>query len=170
MRKLGIALVAAVAIASAGTAVVAQNWNAEPLYGTITLTTGFMPDPYVHGTPVIAGGADAVANLGIMDPTGGACRGYINAAAPDMRLHYTAGTTFPLRVYVVPQNPGADLTLLVNLPDTTWRCNDDFSGLSPLVHIDNPPSGQYDIWVGTYSATGVVPSTFFVSELTSSQP
>ncbi|MCC5935567.1 MAG: hypothetical protein JJU35_15070, partial [Balneolales bacterium] len=39
-------------------------------------------------------------------------------------------------------------------PDGSWYCNDDaFSGtFNPMVIFDNPAAGQYDIWVGTYSA------------------
>ena len=165
MRKYIVASVVAGFLMCAGTALVAQNWNAAPLYGTLNLVTGFMPDP--QSLAIQAGGADAVANLGIYDPTGGACRGYINSGAPDVRVHYTSGTTYPIRFYV---SSATDTTLLVNLPDTTWRCNDDYSGLNPLVHIDGPPAGQYDIWIGTYAAIAPTPATFFVTELTSNGP
>ena len=165
MRKL-IASLAVTGIAlAAGSALMAQNFNAAPLYGTLTLTTGFSPDP--QQVSIQAGGSNAVSSLGIVDPTGGTCTGYINAAAPDVRVHYTAGTTYPLRFYV---QAAADTTLLVSMPDTSWRCNDDFAGFNPLVNLVSPPSGQYDIWIGTYLASASTPATFFVTELASSGP
>jgi hypothetical protein len=137
--------IAALAVTLVSGMLFAQNWSAAPLYGTLTLTTGFTPDPsYVQ---VQAGGYNDVGTLGIQDPTGGNCNGYIAAAQPDVRVHYVAGTTYPLRFYV---QSAADTTLIVNMPDSTWRCNDDFAGLNPLIQIANPPSGQYDIWVGVW--------------------
>ena len=184
MRKFVVAFISVAALCVAGfSTLTAQtvNWNAAPLYGTATIVTGFTPDPYVHPTTVQAGGASQVCTSWnsatcdggvqtIIDPTGGSCVGYINPGAPDVRVQYTAGTTYPIRFYAMPLDGSSDLTLLVNQPDTTWRCNDDHSGWNPLVHIDYPQSGQYDIWVGTYSAGAIVPATFYVTELTSVGP
>ena len=150
---------------AAGSLLMAQDFTAEPLYGNLTLVTGFTPDP--QSLEVRAGGSDDVSGLAIVDPTGGSCRGFINAAAPDVRVNYTAGTTYPIRFYV---QSAADTTLLVNLPDTSWRCSDDYAGFNPLVNIDSPPSGQYDIWIGTYSAGAPSPATFFVTELSTNGP
>ena len=36
---------------------------------------------------------------------------------------------------------------------------------NPLLGWDNPQSGQYDIWVGTYSSGSGEPATLFISEL-----
>ena len=143
----------------------AQGWlTAEPLYGTYTLNTGFTPDP--QSVDVVAGGAEPASNIGAPAH----CVGSIVSAQPDVRLHYTAGTTFPLRFYAVST---VDTTLVVNAADGNWYCNDDgataTAGLNPVVDIPNPPSGQYDIWVGTW-AGGTGNATVFVTELLSNGP
>jgi hypothetical protein len=164
MRQTLLVVAALGALSVSGT-LFAQNFGADPLYGTLTLNTGFMPDP--RSVEVQAGGADDVATLGITDPTGGTCTGMIAAAQPDVRVHYTAGTTFPLRFYV---QSTADTTLLVNLPDATWRCNDDTVGLNPVIQIDSPPSGRYDIWIGTFRTGTPQAATLNVTELSSNGP
>lgn len=164
MRRITLTITAVAIMMVAGT-LLAQNWGAEPLYGSLNLNTGFTPDP--QSVAVQAGGESAVSTLAISDPTGGFCAGYIAAGQPDVRLNYTAGTTWPLRIYVQSMT---DTTLLVNLPDTTWRCNDDYAGLNPLIHLDTPPSGHYDIWIGTYSPGSIEPATLYVSELSSMGP
>ena len=35
--------------------------------------------------------------------------------------------------------------------------------LNPLLYWANPPSGQYDIWVGTSSSGDYAPATLFIS-------
>ena len=50
-------------------------------------------------------------------------------------------------------NSKADTTLLVNLPNGQWIANDDGGdGLNPLIRLPQPPSGRYDIFVGTVDA------------------
>jgi hypothetical protein len=59
-----------------------------------------------------------------------------------------------------------DTVLLVNTPDGEWHCNDDYSGLNPALTFEAPQEGQYDIWVGTYSATNgdYPPATLAVTQ------
>ncbi len=120
----------------------AQNVGGTPLFGNVTLTSGFTPDPHVIA--VNAGGPDSAAD------NGASCTGYIAADQPDYRINYASGT-YPLGVFV---RSSTDTTLIVNAPDGSWHCNDDFSQLdasSPGIVFTTPTSGQYDIWVGTYS-------------------
>lgn len=114
------------------------DYSAQPLYGTVNLNAGFLPDP--HTVPVAAGGPNPATGLGP------GCQGYINNAQPDVRLNFQGGS-YPLNIYVSSQ---ADTTLVVNLPNGQWRCNDDAIGLNPWVQVQPALSGQYDIWVGTY--------------------
>lgn len=139
----------------------AQNYGAQPLYGTVTLSAGFMPDPNI--TQVQAGGSDSVSGLNLAAPAGDSCRGHINAAAPDVRLNFSGSGGF-LRVGVRAQS---DTTLVINMPDGSWRCADDTFGLNPALDFQNAPSGQYDIWVGTYSSGSPVPAEVLVTEFTS---
>ncbi len=129
------------------------DWSLDPSYGTANLETGFLPDPHV--VSIAAGGSQDAGPLG----TG--CRGMV-ASAPDYNLNYTAGSEYNL---FISASSTADLTLVVNAPDGTWHCSDDFSGLNPAVEFYGPQSGLYNIWVGTYSDLGELPpSTLFISE------
>ncbi|MDX1530565.1 MAG: hypothetical protein R3362_03485, partial [Rhodothermales bacterium] len=126
--------------------------GAQPLYGTASLSAGFSPDPHV--TSIDAGGSD-------QNPiSGSGCAGYINAERPDLDLNYSAGS-YSLFIYAQSQS---DTTLLVNLPDGSWVCSDDVAGTNPAVVMDRPLSGNYNVWVGTYSSSGTRPATVFFSE------
>jgi hypothetical protein len=74
-----------------------------------------------------------------------------------------------LRFFVRASGSG-DTTLLINDASGNWHCNDDSSGLNPMVSINNPPSGQYDIWVGSYRAGENLSSQLFITELRSQTP
>ena len=127
--------------------------GASPLYGTVNLSAGFSPDPQI--TNVQAGGSDA-------NPISGAgCAGYINASQPDIDLNYSAGS-YPLYIYV---RASSDTTLLVNLPDGSWVCSDDVNGRDPVVHLTQPQSGNYNVWVGTYSAGTTQQAGIYLSEV-----
>ncbi len=103
----------------------------------------------------VSGGSEDASHLG--DP----CVGFV-ANAPDIRLNYTSGT-LPL-IFTVQAE--ADTTLLVNGPGGDWTCDDDSGpGRNPLVVFDNPQSGQYDIWVGTFGAPENHPAVLSISEI-----
>lgn len=140
---------------SGGDGSVQLDWRASPTYGTVDLSTGFRPDPFTRS--VFAGGADAVPSLG------SECRGYVNASAPDVDLNFQAGG-MPLNIYV---SADTDVTLVINRPDGSWICSDDVDGSDPRVVMQKPQSGNYNIWIGTYSpSTGTLPaSVLYVSEL-----
>ncbi len=121
----------------------AQNVGGAPLYGTGSLDGGFSPDPFV--IEVQAGGNDPA------DDNGQFCTGYIADAQPDYRLTY-APTDYQLGIFVSAE---VDTTLIINAPDGSWFCNDDSTALdssNPGVLFSKPQSGQYDIWIGTYSS------------------
>jgi hypothetical protein len=64
-----------------------------------------------------------------------------------------------------------DAMLLINDPNGNWRCNDDsHGGLQPTVDFVNPISGQYDIWVGTYTASSGNPGALMITELEGNHP
>lgn len=147
-----LAVSAAVLAVTAGT-VVAQNYNRRPTFGTVNLVTNFQPDPYM--VPVTAGGNIPAERIG-----GPGCVGSI-ADPPDFRLNYTAGR-FPLYLAATSRS---DITLVVNLPNGRWVCNDDFKGTDPGIVLNNPMSGQYDIWVGHYNRGSGVPTQLIISEV-----
>ncbi len=154
------------------------DYNARANFGGGDLRTGFVPDPWPFRLSA-GGGRDAidVASLNLTDiVTGRPCTQSYVTRRPDFHFTFQAGSTFQMvRFYVVTEN-GADATLLINQPDTNWRCNDDHghsdwgSPLMPAIEFRNPGSGRYDIWVGTYDASSRNPATLYVTELESNHP
>lgn len=142
------------AILLAGTAgpALGQDVAGTPSFGTITLNTGFTPDP--RNVDVQAGGT-----LDATRVPAGDCHGFI-AGPPDVRVNYTAGS-LPLSFSV---NSSVDTTLIINTPDGHWSCNDDSNGLNPRISFDHPDSGQYDVWVGTMDNGNLHAARLSVSE------
>ncbi len=152
--KTMIGLVASLGLAAVAATATAQDYSADPSFGSVTLSAGFTPDP--HSRNLTAGGSIRAQDRF------STCRGYI-ANAPDYSVYYTAGSTFPL---IFSVDSDRDTTLVINGPDTRWYCDDDGGeGVNPLVRFGSPQSGRYDIWVGTYSSGSNVPATLFVSEV-----
>jgi hypothetical protein len=151
LKALLTASAAVLVFASTGIAV-AQNFELDPNYGTVELTAGFTPDPFVAS--VDSGGPTNAASVG--------CTGFVTDA-PDYRLNYTAGS-FPL---AIGATSSSDTTIVVNTPDGEWVCNDDYGpqGLDPLVVFSNPMSGQYDIWVGSFTEGDVQPAQLIITEV-----
>ncbi|MEQ9812541.1 MAG: hypothetical protein RLO50_07140 [Azospirillaceae bacterium] len=142
------------AMALVSGAALAQDFSLTPTFGEAELDTGFMPDP--QAVTLAAGGdIDAASSIGE------GCVGFI-ADAPDFRLYYSAGSTYDLAFFV---QSDADTTLVINAPDGSWHCNDDADGLNPAVGFDQPMSGQYDIWVGTYAEGAFPAAVLAVTEL-----
>ncbi|OYW46499.1 MAG: hypothetical protein B7Z08_05585 [Sphingomonadales bacterium 32-68-7] len=135
---------------------VGQDLSATATYETVTLQTGFTPDPYE--VSVISGGEVDASDLG------DTCDGFI-ADAPDVKLHYETGkgSDFPLYIYAVS---ASDTTLVVNGPDGSWYCDDDSGGdADPMVWFQDPQSGDYDIWLGSYEEGDNEDATLFISEI-----
>lgn len=144
--------IGAAAIAAAPAA--AQTISVQPHYGSITLDSGFVPDP--HTIQLQAGGTQDADRLG------DACWGYVSDA-PDYNLYYTAGS-FPLYISATSDS---DTVLIVNDPAGNWHCNDDImESLDSGVSFDRPSSGLYNIWVGRFGVQGeFVPAQLHISEL-----
>jgi protease YdgD len=141
LRQITLAALAA----TLATAPHAQDYALEPTFGVVSLQSGFSPE--TNWISLLAGGDVRSEytdwNLNIR------CAGYF-ADAPDFRVFFTPDDD-PLSFYVEARD---DTVLLVNTPDGEWHCNDDFSGLNPALTFETPLEGQYDIWVGTFSAVG----------------
>lgn len=131
----------------------APDYSLDPAYGGVELAAGFMPDP--HTVAIAAGGTLDASQI-----TG--CVGWI-APAPDYRVNWTAGSgQLPLTFHVTSD---ADTTLVINDAEGNWVCNDDADGLNPAVSFENAPSGQYDVWVGTYMQGDLEDSQLHVTEV-----
>jgi hypothetical protein len=130
------------------------DYNQSPYFGSGSLAAGFTSDPYT--VEMTSGGEVDVRYLG------SGCTGYA-AIAPDFRLNWS-GRSSELRIFFAGDD-GGDTALLINRPDGSWICNDDWGdSLDPLIVLDSPAAGQYDIWVASYSAGAFVPGTLYVTE------
>lgn len=106
---------------------------------TITLGTGFSPDPTIAtGT---SGGAREAATLS------SDCAGWVSAS-PDHVLELSAEMP-SLRIMAYGTEEDSDVTLVVRKPDGTYLCNDDSDGFHPMVE-GAMPQGRYEIFVGSY--------------------
>ena len=123
-----------------------------PTFGTVSLTSGFTPDPHTVEVNLGSSGVEAPAEAG--------CPGTFQVA-PDVDLQFETDGVLPLHLYV---RSSTDTVLLVNLPDGSWVCNDDGNSLDPDLLMDDPQEGLYDIWVGSYSAAGEGSATLYISE------
>jgi hypothetical protein len=134
--------------------------TADPNYGLIELTSGFVPDPTTR--QMLSGGTVDTRYIG------GGCRGYATAA-PDLSVRYTVqGFSSFLRFYF---EGNGDTTLIVNDPTGNWLCGDDSYGtLNPTIDINDPDSGRYDIWVGSYTSGATVSGTLSITELDGNHP
>ncbi|WP_375283742.1 hypothetical protein [Marinicauda pacifica] len=135
-------------------AAAAQSADLPPAQGSAELRAGFADDP--HSIGVRAGGPfDAQALTG-------SCYGYINEA-PNAVLQYQAGD-YDLFLSAASDE---DTMLAVSAPDGSVICDDDGAGegFNPGIHIEDPQSGRYAIWVGTYGAgVGLPPAMLHISE------
>ncbi|MEQ1856061.1 MAG: hypothetical protein ABL963_06315 [Longimicrobiales bacterium] len=118
----------------------------------LTLQSGFTPDPQTMA--IKAGGNIEVAE--------GSCDyGYI-AESGAMGLEFEAGV-LDLYFYV---ESDIDTMLLVQTPSQEMLCDDDGNGnLNPLVHVEEPESGVYVVFVGGYTQNEYRDATLHISEL-----
>jgi hypothetical protein len=135
------------------------NYSLPPNYGSTSLTSGFVPDPYTVG--VTGGGPVDVGYLG------GGCTGHATSA-PDFSVNYTAGAFPTLRFYFIGIN---DSTMVINTPSGSYVCVDDsFGTLNPTIDFNSPSSGRYDVWIGSYADGIFVSGTLYVTENTGNHP
>lgn len=137
------------------------DYRLQPNFGSEDLTSGFTPDPF--SVELTSGGPIDATYLD------GDCRGYATAA-PDFDVTYTAGDLSLLRFYFVADD-AEDTTLIINAPDGSWHCNDDAPGtIDPQFDFQDPASGLYDVWVGSYESGAEIDGTLYVTELESNGP
>jgi hypothetical protein len=155
MKRFTAAAVLAGAFLLHGPAL-AQDASAQALSGTVSLTSGFTPDP--HRVELTSGGPNNVSRLG------DSCVGYVSSS-PDFELQYTAGS-LPLIFRTVAEN---DTTLVINGPDGRWYCDDDsYAEGDAEVVFGDPSTGTYDVWVGSYAEGGGGDATLLITELADS--
>lgn len=148
------AMIASALAALAPTAALAcPNWRAAPHFGSIRLTAGFQPDPYMRR--ITAGGTIALGRC-----FSGGYRGYVTQR-PDFDLYWGGVAS---RLTIAVECPRADAILLVSDPDGGWHYNDDYRGTNPALTFRNPRQGLYDIWIGSYDGTRRNPGRLIITE------
>jgi hypothetical protein len=139
-------------LALAASPAFAQNPGGDPTFGDVRLNEGFPNDPY--SVDLVAGGSINVRK--------GSCNYGVVADAPDVDFYYTSSGNSDLYIYAVSSE---DTTILVNLPDGSWACDDDgYGDGDPILVIRDGDAGLYNIWVGTYGED-TVDATLFISEI-----
>ena len=133
--------------------------------GTVRAQGGFEAARGAIEVSVRAGGPDDAARIDLdatPDPPP-VCTGYVDAGRPTAAVDYDAdGGTGALGVSA---SADQDLVLVVQTPDGRVLCNDDASGSDPAVGVEDPASGVYAVWVGTFlGGTDPVGATLVVSE------
>ncbi len=135
------------------------NYSLPPIYGSVALSAGFVPDPFSVG--ITAGGPTSASYLG------GGCYGY-TTSAPTFSINYTSGSASLLRFYFIGSG---DTTMIINSPSGSFSCVDDsFGTLNPTIDFNSPSSGRYDIWVASYAEGGSVGGTLYATELSGNHP
>ncbi len=154
--------VAAPGLSAAPDAVIIGGGTAT--FGAHDLVGGFMPDPATYYG--LSGGMMSVPSLlNVQGPVGN-CRGHV-APNPDLIINYSSPAGF-LRFFTRAQG---DTTLLVHTPDGRWFCSDDEGGnLNAMLDVTGPSAGQYEVWIGSYSASEQINTTLGVTELVDVRP
>lgn len=162
----GVTLAAIAALAPAGAGATEETHE-------LRLRSGFMPDPQSITVP--AGGTMGARDLisrtrgvggtHIGDAGDGHCRGRVSEA-PTVRLGFSTRGRLPL---IITHTAQFDTTLVVRSPNGTWFCDDDSGeGLDAQLVLENPRTGTYEIWAGTFGRGSVGrESTLVISELNS---
>lgn len=146
MRKIIIPMMLLLLIALPTVAQDSVDPEAEPAFLTMNLEAGFVLDPFM--VTVIGGGSIHASDLSEE------CIGFINAN-PTVKVNYTGEADF-LRAFFYSTH---DPVLIVHTPDDDYLCNDDVSNLllDPSLDLENPPQGEYKIWVGSFGQDQRIP-------------
>lgn len=129
------------------------NPAGDPRYGVFALAPGFAPSPFARDG--LSGGDVEVKSLRLGDN----CLGYA-ASDPDFLIELT--DEFKRITFLIAS--AADTTLIMNLPNGSWACNDDTNGLNPALVLHNAPPGPYRLWIGSYAAETYDESVLYISE------
>lgn len=147
---------------SAGPASTPLDLSLPATAGDYSLEAGFLPDPFQ--IEVMAGGSVDADENGAGDDDM-YCAGMVTAA-PTVELNWT-GEGGPLSLFI---ESDVDTTLVVNMPDGSWMCDDDGGvGFDAALEFESAPSGVYDIYVGRFSGTDTSPAVLNVSEFEAPQ-
>lgn len=121
---------------------------------TVDLEAGFVLDPYLLR---VMGSGDTAASE-IQE----GCAGFVNSE-PDVVLNWS-GDSEALHLFTYSDT---DPVLVVETPDGDFLCNDDADDVvvDPLVTLENPAEGTYNIHVGSFFADEPALGFLVITEL-----
>lgn len=131
------------------------SYNNPTVFGSLSLNAGFLPDPQVRN--LTAGGTVDLSRC-----INGAF-GWV-VTRPDFRLFYNGSSPTGILTFALESRSNVDPILLVNAPDGSWHFNDDYRGFNAAVVFNNPLSGQYDVWTGSYQRSSNNPAQLIITE------
>ena len=139
--------------------VFSQDYNLDPTFGYVEVVSGFEPDPAEYS--LYAGG-----ELDLSKDSNLECVGFVSDA-PDFRLTYSdLQYDYPLGFVSESE---VDTVMLINAPDGSWHCNDDYSdefGFNAGVQFLTPQEGVFDIWIGVFDEADLyTAATLLVTEV-----
>lgn len=157
MRTATALLLAMLVAVMGGSTALAQSdaGAAEPTqtaFLSMNLKAGFPLDPFVVS---LNGGGDVDAST--LDA---ACVGFVPEAPA-----FTVNWEGKVDAFDIFYYSDFDPTLVVQLPDGSYVCNDDASDnlLDPTVTIEAPAEGQYNLWVGSYDQGQLIPGLLVIT-------
>jgi len=124
----------------------------QKAYVTLDLQAGNPLDPFIVS---VNGGGTFDASL-----LGGDCSGYVNVQ-PVARVDWEGKADMSKIFFFSDHDP----TLVVQTPDGEFLCNDDATDLllDPSIEIEEPPTGTYNIWVGSFYADQLIPGVLVIT-------
>ena len=128
-------------------------------YGSVVITQGATPPPVAIISGVSPTSSVGFGTLGLQSVNSGACRGY-GTAQPDYILDVSSSLA---TMNLVVASEG-DPTLVVHHAGRYWCSDDDGDGMNPLLQLTGVEAGQYDVWVGSYSATENINTTLSITQ------
>ncbi len=153
LDRMAIAFLLSFIVAALCSAQTDLNPAGDPRYGSHVLAPGFAPSPFTRDA--LSGGDIEVKSLHLGDN----CLGYA-ARDPDFLIELAG--EFNRITFLIASSE--DSTLIMNLPNRSWACNDDANGLNPALVLHNAPPGPYRLWIGSYSAETYDESVLYISE------
>lgn len=127
-----------------------------PNYGGLTLTAGFLPDPWIVSAS--SGGEIDASQLSL----GAGCTGFVSSA-PDFTLAYN-GTPLSDNLRILYVGSG-DTTLIVSDPNGNFACADNSETTDPILDFPAPAEGTYSLWVGSVGANNPVHGYLLITEV-----
>lgn len=140
-RVFAIGILGLLGLGVAIAPVSAQAVPKNAVFGSITIRSGFRPDPQeLRG--ISGGEVAAMDKVGVRETPTGACLGFVDEH-PDHRLKLNSFFNY-LKLAVESKG---DTVLVVRGPGGVW-CNDDSQNQNPVI-AGEWKAGDYEVWVGS---------------------